>query len=862
MARFGRRDASGARSVRRRPAVNRRVVRRPGRETIHVTALIGGLVLVSVMLAVALDWVGVSREHRLSAPWWVMAAGFALTESAVLHVQTRREAQTVSISELPLVVGLFLAEPADLVIGRLVGSLVVLLLVRRSSPLKTVFNTALFAMEVLVAVSLFHLLAGDATAVDPRHWGAALAAVLAANAVGAVALGLVIGVYEGGTSLRSLASDVVVSQLYAPAVVVLGLVAVICLDSGRGSGWLVGAAVVVSIVCYRQYSLLFDRHVNLERLYEFSQAIGQSAERDAVVRQVLAEVRGLMTSEHARLVIGSADDPVSVSVSSTEELPLAIPRSQTPLDWVEQEVLVHGHSVVLPRRSRERRTRRWLGVNDMRDAIAVPLRGADRIIGMLLVGERLGEVRSYRRDDVLLLETVASHASIALEKGQLIEQLQHEALHDALTGLPNRKHFQGRLAAAISEATSSESVAVVILDLDGFKDVNDTLGHHQGDLVLVEVADRLRKAVGSSGFVARLGGDEFAVLLPRTTRSGSLAGCERIVAGLQGPIRMEGMQFEVGASIGIAHCPAREFDGSLLMKRADMAMYEAKTSGQRICEYSVANDTTGARRLTLVAELRSALADGVVEVHMQPQEDVRTGAVHSMEALARWTHEELGAVSPAEFVPVAERSGLIGPLTTAVLDASLRGVAGWRKLGVSVAVNLSPRTLHDPCLVTTVRQALERWRVPPQRLILEVTEGAVMTDPDRAIAVLRELKVLGVRLSIDDFGTGYSSLAYLKLLPVHEVKIDRSFITGLSSSSEDHAIVRSIITLGTNLGLDVVAEGVEDQDTYDLLAAMGCTKVQGWHIARPMPVDAATAWLGRRNHLVAASEDTTMGARA
>jgi predicted signal transduction protein with EAL and GGDEF domain len=354
------------------------------------------------------------------------------------------------------------------------------------------------------------------------------------------------------------------------------------------------------------------------------------------------------------------------------------------------------------------------------------------------------------------------------------------------------------------------------------------------------------RSLGSDGFVARLGGDEFAVLLPRTSRTAAVRSCERIAADLQGPISMEGMQFEVGASMGIAHCPDRDIDGSALMKHADLAMYEAKTSGQRICEYTPGHDTTGARRLALAAELRSALAAGDVAVHVQPQADVRTGEVHSVEALARWTHAERGAVSPAEFIPVAERSGLIAPLTTAVLDASLRAAAGWSDQAISVAVNLSPRSLLDPSLVTHVRQALERWQVPPQRLVLEVTEGAVMTDPDVAIALLHELKRLGVRLSIDDFGTGYSSLSYLKQLPVHEVKIDRSFVIGLASSAEDHAIVRSIINLGTNLGLDVVAEGVEDQETYDVLASMGCTKVQGWHVARPMPIHEATEWLDRR----------------
>jgi diguanylate cyclase (GGDEF)-like protein len=830
-------------------AMSRRFLRVPQRQSWLVVGLTCVLILASALL-----WLLDGRQHQPLVgplvPWWVVAAAFALTESAVLHVQSRREAQTVSISELPLVVALFLADPGDLLLGRLVGSVAIMVLVRRSSALKVFFNVALFALEAVVALVVFQALAGDVPAVGPREWTAALAAVLSANAVGSVALGLVIGIYEGGTTVRSLAREAVTSQLFAPGVVVLGLVAVICVDAGGWNPWMVGAAVVVLTICYRKYSSLFDRHVNLERLYEFSQAVGQSPDKDVVVGLVLHEVRELLTSDRARLVIRGGDDRIGslrISLSESGELEHATLGVLTSDDWVENEVLDDGRSVILPRRSRDRRTRMWLGANDLRDAIAVPLRGADGVLGMLMVGERLGEVRTYGRDDLLLLETVANHASIALQKGQLIEQLQHDALHDPLTGLPNRKHFQRRLDAAIEDTTHERgSVAVVILDLDGFKDVNDTLGHHQGDVVLSEVADRLVKSLGSEGFVARLGGDEFAVLLPRTSPAHAVRSCERIAADLQGPISMEGMQFEVGASMGIAHCADRGTEGSTLMKRADLAMYEAKTSGLRISEYTPGNDTTGARRLALVAELRSALTAGDVAVHVQPQVDVVSGEARSVEALARWTHAELGAVSPAEFIPIAERSGLIAPLTTAVLDASLRAVAGWSDHAVSVAVNLSPRSLLDPSLVTQVRQALERWQVPPQRLVLEVTEGAVMTDPSAAIALLRELEQLGVRLSIDDFGTGYSSLSYLKQLPVHEVKIDRSFVTGLATSAEDHAIVRSIINLGTNLGLDIVAEGVEDQETFDILALMGCTRVQGWFVARPMPIGEATEWLDRR----------------
>jgi EAL domain-containing protein (putative c-di-GMP-specific phosphodiesterase class I) len=278
-----------------------------------------------------------------------------------------------------------------------------------------------------------------------------------------------------------------------------------------------------------------------------------------------------------------------------------------------------------------------------------------------------------------------------------------------------------------------------------------------------------------------------------------------------------------------------------------MAMYDAKSSGMGVHFYQPRVDTNSARRLSMVSELRSAIHEGHIEVYVQPQAEALTGHIGSVEALARWNHPALGMVSPEEFVPVAERSGLIRPLTLAVLDASLGGAVHWRPAGVAIAVNLSARSLLDPGLVRDVEGLLWKHDVPPQLLTLEVTESAVMADPHRAITLLKQLNTMGVRLSVDDFGTGYSSLSYLKRLPVQEVKIDRSFVTELTVNSEDFAIVRSIVDLGTNLGLEIVAEGVEDAPTQELLRSIGCTRLQGWHIGHPMPIGEATAWLASRD---------------
>jgi diguanylate cyclase (GGDEF)-like protein len=461
-------------------------------------------------------------------------------------------------------------------------------------------------------------------------------------------------------------------------------------------------------------------------------------------------------------------------------------------------------------------------------------------------------IRTYDQDDVLLLETVANHAGVALRNGELIGRLRHDALHDALTGLPNRAYLQRGLVASLDEVAAGRAsgVGVMILDLDEFKAVNDTLGHQHGDALLVEVGARLSSAVGTAGTVVRLGGDEFAVLLPDTADEERVLRIgRRMLRSLEQPIALDGLEVEIGASVGIALAPAHANDPATLLKRADMAMYDAKTSTRSLRLYEPDQHNQSPRRLTFVSELRAALQNGDVQVHVQPKARLDSGQVIGVEALVRWEHPELGWVPPDEFVPVAERSGLIGPLTTRVLDGALAASARWRQAGhdLAVAVNLSARSLHDADLVEEVDRLLRRHGVPAERLTLEVTEGSVMADPTRAVAVLHQLRDLGVRLSVDDFGTGYSSLSYLQRLPVQEVKIDRSFVTGLSTESENVAIVRAIIDLGRHLGLEVVAEGVEDAATWDLLSSMHCDLVQGWHLARAMPTDELPGWLATRS---------------
>ena len=815
-----------------------------------------GAVLVMTLAMAALAAVGgrhllgASAHTRELLPWWALALAFAATETWVVHLQVKRESRDVSVSELPLVLGLFFASPLQLLIGRLAGSTMVMLLHRRASPLKTAWNLALFSLQTVVAVVLFRLVCGGRGESDLLTWAGAYAGPIAANCVGAIAIALVVALHEGDLRPRQVLRDLLVGDPAAPAVITIGLVAVSSLGYSPRNAWLLLVLAIAVLAGYRAYAALADRHLSLERLYRFTQAISSSPEVDELLGQVLAEARELLHADRAEVVFvaSSAGDVARVRLGASGRLS-HVDESQSREDgWLLAQVVSEGSPLLVPRFTRDDQQRTWLEAQAARDAVVVPLRGGAGILGALVVTDRLGDVRTFDDDDVLLLETVANHASVALQNGELLDKLRHESVHDALTGLPNRSALQAQLSTALDELADDRSagVAVMILDLDGFKEVNDTLGHQQGDAALVEVGTRLAAAVGGSGVVARLGGDEFAVLLAGTVDEGAAVRLgRRVLRALEQPIALDGLEIEVGASLGIALAPLHATDAAGLLKRADLAMSDAKAAigGLRVFEPDL--DTDNPRRLLLVAELRAALNHGHVEVFVQPQARLDSGRTVSVEALARWQHPELGAVPPDEFIPVAERTGLVGPLTTQVLDQSLAAVANWRAQGLDlgIAVNLSTRSLHDADMVHEVSRLLRRHAVPPSRLTLEVTESSVMADPARATAVLHQLRDLGVRLSVDDFGTGYSSLSYLKRLPVHEVKIDRSFITGLAQQSDDVAIVRAIVDLGRHLGLDVVAEGVEDQATWDLLNSMGCDLVQGWHLGRPMPVPDLAPWV-------------------
>ena len=452
---------------------------------------------------------------------------------------------------------------------------------------------------------------------------------------------------------------------------------------------------------------------------------------------------------------------------------------------------------------------------------------------------------------LMMLPIAAVHRS-----AKLAAERERQALHDGLTGLPNRLLLSDRTGRALETAArTGVCTSILLIDLDHFKEINDTLGHYVGDQLIREVGARLRDAMREGDTVARLGGDEFAVLacdLPGREESEQVA--RRLVDALTQPFTIDGVRLDVQASVGIALAPDHGNDVQTLMQRADVALYAAKEHRGTYAYYSPEGDLHSVEKLALLGELREGVSSSQLRVFYQPKCDAKTGALVGLEALVRWQHPTRGLVFPDDFVPIAENTGLITPLTLEVLDQALRYARELIDAGtpLSVSVNVSVRSLTDLELPRQVASLIAKWGVPPATLTLEVTETTIMVDPSRTLTVLSLLRDVGVSLSIDDFGTGYSSLAYLKRLEANELKIDKSFVLGMAQNSNDAVIVRSTIELGHNLGLRMVAEGVEDAATWSMLRSLGCDVIQGYHLSPPLPVDELEEWMAEYRRPLAA----------
>ncbi len=463
-------------------------------------------------------------------------------------------------------------------------------------------------------------------------------------------------------------------------------------------------------------------------------------------------------------------------------------------------------------------------------------------------GQYVSTMMAYEAGALVIDQTQELRAqTVALE-----HQSMHNATHDALTGLPNRVLFHDRVSQAINRAKREEKkIAILLLDLDRFKEINDTMGHYNGDRILSQVSMRLGGVTRDSDTLARLGGDEFAILLSSVSDKEDIATvANKIEKAFLPPFALEGLTLDVQASIGAVLFPEHGSDVDTLIQRSDVAMYVAKQQSKGFVFYSPKLDKYSPHRLTLMGELRQAIIDDELLLNYQPQLDSDSGKLAGVEVLVRWQHKSHGLMPPDDFISLAEHTGLIKQLTRWVLKTALQQTAIWRQTGmeINIAVNLSAKNLLDPEFPDVIAGLLASYEFPPQELTLEITETALMADPELTGEILSRIAKMGVRFSIDDFGTGYSSLSYLKRLPVSEIKIDKSFVMEMLEDENDAVIVHATIELGHNLGLKVVAEGVEDEAVMQRLTSLGCDFLQGFHISKPLAAKDFMSWYKAGSH--------------
>ncbi len=827
----------------------------PGRDR-----AIWGFIVVLALAATAVHVFGVLplvSDARAGSWTWPLAVAVAFMAAELLpvHVRLGREAYAFSMMELPLVVGLYFVRPDLLVAARVLGSLLAFV-VKQKAPQKLAFNCALFALETAVAVTVWHLVLGVADPLGPRGWLATLATALLISTLSSVMVSIVITIATGDMP-NVFRAVLGLGQLGDVANACFALVAVYILAADWRAGWLLAVLGSVLLFAYRSYEGVRQRSESLEHVNRFTELVGREVELDAVVRTVLVQVRESfeVASAHLRLhhEDGSTRDwcldgpdlsvgrSVLVSALSGDLSDLAGDRSEGDSRQQLSEPLL------VPRRPREPHLQVLLERLAVKDCALVPLRSEGRAVGSLVVADKLGDVETFTGADLRQLSALANHAAVAIDNAlrahQIIAQAKERerlAMYDELTGLANRR----LLGIRINEALAQGGVSLLLLDLDRFKEVNDTLGTEVGDRLLYLVAERLVESVGDEALVAHCGADEFAVVLPgcddlRATTSASL-----LQEALERPFDLDGIPVGVGVSMGVAVAP-KGADSGTALRWADLAMHAAKTHRTGVEVFRPELDQQDASKLGLLADLRSAVATSALEVHYQPKVDLATGRMLGVEALARWVHPTHGAVGPDEFIPLAEHSSLITPLTMLVLRTALRDCAAWQKaLGspFGVAVNISPRSLLEPGFVDSVSRALVYAGVLAGDLTLEITETSLMQDPHRAMAALHTLSGLGIRLSVDDLGTGYSSLAYLQRLPVDEVKIDQSFVASFPDPAAQ-AVVGAIVDLGHRLGHRVVAEGVEDREAFAQLHELGCDVAQGYWLGRPVPASRLSEML-------------------
>jgi len=778
----------------------------------------------------------------IDVPWWSLVLVFFVTEALPVQIHFRSETHSLSLSELGLVLALYLVSPGELLVAQLLGAGLALLVVRRQHPLTVAFNLAVFSFGSCIALLFFHGLLSLGDAYGPAGWTGALLGVGASAVVGVLLVSVAIGLAADRSTRRELPTFAAVAGCGSFAAASLSIAAIQLAEFDPRSLWVMVVPVASTAVAFSAYTTQRRRHGHLEFLARSMRATQGSPEFRSSVRELLEAARKMLSAEVAEIVVfpHSAEEGALRSAVSPAGEALMEPTelNQTSLEAL-RNVSAREAAALLPSGRQPHELDEYLAERGLEDAIVTALHGADRIFGIALVGNRLGDVATFTHDDRKLFETFATHAGTLLENDRVKEQLRHQAFHDSLTGLANRVLFAEQVRDALTRAVVGvRRPMVLFVDLDDFKNINDSLGHSAGDQLLIAVAERVRASLRPGDLVARLGGDEFAVLLERSDRHDAEGVATRLVDTLRAPFVLEGREMRIHASIGIA-CADHGNVAEELLRNADVAMYSAKTNGKGgYAWYEPEMHVRVQRRQELATTLEGAVEREEIDAHYQPIVALSTGRVVGLEALARWRHPVRGLVFPESFIPMAEETGFMPPIGRTILQLACEQLRSWRSRhrfheDLMVSVNLSQSELRNPNLAQDVEAILAQTGIPADRLILEITESSAMQDPPATIDTLGKLRALGVRLALDDFGTGYSSLSHLREFPIDMLKIAKPFVDRIERDGADGTFVDAILRLAAALGLEVVAEGIERQEQAEALRSLGCALGQGYYYAPP-----------------------------
>jgi diguanylate cyclase (GGDEF)-like protein len=835
----------------------------PGRITWLLTA---ALATGAILLTTRAGGGPVIQVHLPMAALAVaLGAGFIVTEQFQMNVEFRRQAHTFTLAGIPLLIGVLVMAPAAFVVTRVAASVLVFVW-QRVRVDKATYNSAAYAFEAAADAVLVHLLLRPQPDLNLRS---AVILILVLAGVDHVISGLVlvmIRVHNGPLS-RGDVTEVLVPAFLLSMTSALFAINVIFLFEHGLLGAVVAALVLgIGAAGYRAYAATRHRHQSLTLVHEFVTGGFGAQSLETLADELLTRIRRLLRASTVELMIVESESqnesdrgeglPTEVggalTLSVDEEDNLHVGHHDFDMqDWVVVRTLSQQEPMLASRTIKDSTVRHWLSGHGFRDAMMVALPDSSGIQGTLRVTDRLGETTTFTTEDLTLLQTLTGHLAVALRS----TRLGYDATHDSLTGLPNRRALYADGQALLSK-TPNRRRALLLLDLDRFKEVNDSLSHYAGDQLLIEVGARLRGQMRSGDLLARLGGDEFAVLLDGADHDEAARIAEKLRATLAEPFTplagssgVGSVTLRTNASIGIALFPEDSPDLSVLLHKADIAMYMAKTSGEGYHTYSGIDDADGATKLQTIEELRTAVTSDQFVLHYQPKVDLDGGGVHSVEALIRWEHPTRGLLYPDAFLGLVEESGLMRAMTRLVLEMALDQAADWQVQGrhLTIAVNLSASSLVDADLPEEIFAMLAARNVPTHALQLEITEEFLMADRDRARTILTRLRDSGIQIAIDDFGTGYSSLSYLRDLPIDELKLDRSFIFPMADDARAGALVASTIALAHSLNLRMVAEGVENEIPYAELARLGCDQAQGFFMSKPVPAVELDRWLNNRH---------------